>query len=31
MFEPTIERFLEMVREFRTIPIRPRVDYHQIS
>jgi creatinine amidohydrolase len=31
MFELTVERFLEMVREFRTIPIRPRVDHHQVS
>ncbi|RPI65470.1 MAG: creatininase family protein [Ignavibacteriae bacterium] len=31
VFELTVERFLEMVREFRTIPIRPRVDHHQVS
>lgn len=28
MFELTVERFVEMVREFRTIPIRERVDHH---
>lgn len=29
MFETTVTRFVEMVREFRTIPIRDRVDHHQ--
>lgn len=28
MFDLTAERFVEMVREFRTIPIRERVDHH---
>lgn len=28
MFETTVERFIEMAREFRTIPIKPRVDHH---
>lgn len=28
MFEATVERFVELAREFRTIPIRPRVDHH---
>ncbi|MBI3762531.1 MAG: creatininase family protein [Chloroflexi bacterium] len=28
MFEVTVERFVELVREFRTIPIRDRVDHH---
>jgi creatinine amidohydrolase/Fe(II)-dependent formamide hydrolase-like protein len=28
MFETTVTRFIEMVREFQTIPIRPRVDHH---
>jgi creatinine amidohydrolase/Fe(II)-dependent formamide hydrolase-like protein len=28
MFEVTVERFVELVREFRTIPIRERVDHH---
>lgn len=28
MFEVTVARFVELVREFRTIPIRPRVDHH---
>ena len=28
LFDLTVERFVEMVREFRTIPIRPRVDHH---
>jgi creatinine amidohydrolase len=28
LFEVTVERFVELVREFRTIPIRPRVDHH---
>jgi creatinine amidohydrolase len=28
MFEVTVERFVEMAREFRTIPIRERVDHH---
>jgi hypothetical protein len=28
MFETTVERFIEMAREFRTIPINPRVDHH---
>jgi creatinine amidohydrolase len=28
MFDLTVERFVELVREFRTIPIRPRVDHH---
>jgi creatinine amidohydrolase len=28
MFAATVERFVEMAREFRTIPIRERVDHH---
>ena len=28
MFEVTVERFIEMVREFSTISIRGRVDHH---
>jgi creatinine amidohydrolase len=28
MFETTVTRFIEMAREFRTIPINPRVDHH---
>ena len=28
MFEVTVERFVEMAREFRTIPIADRVDHH---
>jgi creatinine amidohydrolase len=28
MFEVTVERFVEMAREFRTIPVRERVDHH---
>jgi creatinine amidohydrolase len=28
MLETTVTRFVEMVREFRTIPIRDRVDHH---
>lgn len=28
MFELTVSRFVELVREFRTIPIRARVDHH---
>jgi hypothetical protein len=28
MFEVTAARFVELVREFREIPIRPRVDHH---
>ncbi len=28
MFEATVERFVELAREFRTIPIRARVDHH---
>jgi creatinine amidohydrolase len=28
MFDVTVERFVELVREFRTIPIRERVDHH---
>jgi creatinine amidohydrolase len=28
MFQVTVERFVDMVREFRTIPIRERVDHH---
>lgn len=28
MFEVTVERFVELVREFRTIPIKERVDHH---
>jgi len=28
MFETTVTRFVELVREFRTIPIRERVDHH---
>ena len=31
MFETTATRFVEMVREFRTIPLRPRVDHHSIQ
>lgn len=29
MFDVTVTRFVEMVREFRTIDIKPRVDHHQ--
>lgn len=29
MFEVTVTRFVEMVREFRTIEIKPRVDHHR--
>lgn len=28
LFEVSVERFIELAREFRTIPIRPRVDHH---
>jgi hypothetical protein len=28
MFETTVTRFIEMAREFQTIPIQPRVDHH---
>ena len=28
MFETTVTRFIEMTREFQTIPIRERVDHH---
>ncbi len=28
MFEVTVTRFIEMIREFRTIPIHERVDHH---
>jgi creatinine amidohydrolase len=28
MFDLTVERFVEMVREFQAIPLRPRVDHH---
>jgi creatinine amidohydrolase len=28
MFETTVTRFIELAREFRTIPIKPRVDHH---
>ena len=28
MFETTVTRFIEMAREFRTIPLRDRVDHH---
>jgi creatinine amidohydrolase/Fe(II)-dependent formamide hydrolase-like protein len=28
MFETTVTRFIEMAREFRTIPIRERADHH---
>jgi hypothetical protein len=28
MFETTVRRFIEMAREFRTIPLMPRVDHH---
>ena len=28
MFDLTVTRFVEMIREFRTIPVRPRVDHH---
>ena len=30
LFELTVTRFVELVREFRTIPIRPRVDHHAV-
>lgn len=29
LFEATVERLLELVREFRTIPVRARVDHHE--
>jgi creatinine amidohydrolase len=29
VLDVTAERFVELVREFRTIPIRPRVDHHE--
>lgn len=28
MFEATVERFVELVREFQRIPLRPRIDHH---
>jgi creatinine amidohydrolase len=28
LFEVTVERFIELVREFRSIPLRPRIDHH---
>jgi creatinine amidohydrolase len=28
LFDLTVERFVELAREFRTIPIRERVDHH---
>ena len=28
LFETTVTRFIEMAREFQTIPIKPRVDHH---
>ena len=28
LFDVTVERFVELLREFRTIPIRERVDHH---
>jgi creatinine amidohydrolase/Fe(II)-dependent formamide hydrolase-like protein len=28
MFEVTVERFVELVREFQTIPLRARADHH---
>ena len=28
MFEVTVQRFVELVQEFRTIPVKPRVDHH---
>nr|MBI2905123.1 hypothetical protein [Chloroflexota bacterium] len=28
MFDVTVERFVELVREFQTIEIKPRVDHH---
>jgi creatinine amidohydrolase len=28
LFDATVERFVELVREFRSIPLRPRVDHH---
>lgn len=28
MFEATVTRFVALIREFRTIPVRPRVDHH---
>ena len=31
MLETTVTRFVEMVREFRTLPIRDRVDHHNVS
>jgi creatinine amidohydrolase len=29
LFEATVTRFVELIREFRTIPIRDRVDHHR--
>ncbi|MGB9775756.1 MAG: creatininase family protein [Anaerolineae bacterium] len=29
LFETTVENFIRLVREFRTIPLRPRRDHHQ--
>jgi creatinine amidohydrolase len=28
LFDITVDRFVELLREFRTIPIRERVDHH---
>jgi creatinine amidohydrolase/Fe(II)-dependent formamide hydrolase-like protein len=28
LFELTVERFVEMTREFQQIPLKPRVDHH---
>jgi creatinine amidohydrolase len=28
VFEATVSRFIDLAREFRTIPVRPRVDHH---
>jgi creatinine amidohydrolase/Fe(II)-dependent formamide hydrolase-like protein len=28
LFETTVENFVRLVREFRTIPVRPRHDLH---
>jgi creatinine amidohydrolase len=28
LFDLTVTRFVELVREFRTIPLRPRIDHH---
>jgi creatinine amidohydrolase len=29
LFETTVTRFVELVREFRSIPLRPRRDHHE--